>query len=130
MDAVIASEMPNRVCDRFAPGQVIYAIEWKGDVPDLVGGRIVQRFGDSVTVEEGDGRLLTRRRAIAVSSVFAEPGDAVDAELRWLRWFGPYDRICPSAESQRRIRRILGLEYLRDTLPCAHRFWSRMQPAA
>ncbi len=109
-------------------GDVVYAVEWDGDVPNLVGGRVVLRSQDAIVVEEADGRLFTSRRAIAANAAHGRPEDAVAAEMQWLKWFAPYDRLRPAEEAAGRMRRMSALEYLQRTLPCAYRFWTR--PAA
>ena len=112
----------------FELGQMAYALQWEGNFPVLVSGRIVARTESELVIEEADGRLFSSRRVIAREAAYADAAGPVQAEMQWLRWFAPYDRVDTSERAMARERRRSALRELNAVLPCSHRFWQSASP--
>lgn len=111
-------------------GEIVYSLQWEGDCPNLISGRVIRHLPAAVVIEEADGCLFSSRRFIPIHETHHDPGSAVNAEEQWLRWFAPYDRMSPSEQSAKRSRRLASLDYLKRILPCAAKYWHNMNPAA
>lgn len=93
-------------------GQLVYCVKWDGLLPRLMEGQIVGMDDRSLIVRGTDGLFLDALLTLPVKSVFRQALDAIGAEMQWLRWFLPHDRVGGGDAAARRIHQIAELEQL------------------
>jgi hypothetical protein len=107
---------------RFEVGQIVYCLEWQGDMPRIVTGEIVAMDGKALVLAEADGSLFNARRCAPQNAAYLEPREALHAEMEWMRWFAPYDGSRDSSAAIRRAKRSAALmELWKQTLPQARK---------
>lgn len=101
---------------RLEVGQVVYCVKWDGLLPRLMEGQIIGMDDRSLIVRGTDGMFLDALLTLPVKSVFRQALDAIGAEMQWLRWFLPHDRVGGRDATARRTQQITELEQLQVTM--------------
>ena len=101
---------------RLAVGQLVYCVKWEGIVPRLLEGQIVGMDDRSLILRGTDGLFLDALLTLPVKGVFTQALAAIRAEMQWLRWFLPHDRMAGGDAAQRRSQQIGELEHLETTV--------------
>lgn len=103
-----AAVMPRRL----GVGQLVYCVKWEGIAPHLLEGQIIGMDERSLIVRGTDGMFLDALLTLPVKAVFRQALDAIRAEMQWLRWFLPHDRMTGGDAADRRTQQIAELEQL------------------
>ena len=101
---------------RLEVGQLVYCVRWAGALPQVMEAQIIGMDDRSLIVRGTDGMFLDALLTLPVKSVFRQALDAIAAEMQWLRWFLPHDRVDGKDAAQRRTQQIAELEQLRATM--------------
>ncbi len=97
-------------------GQLVYCVKWDGVMPRVMEAQIVGMDERSLIVRGTDGLFLDALLTMPVAGVFRRAMDAVTAEMHWMRWFLPHDRVDGVDAAARRTQQIAELEQLRATM--------------
>lgn len=97
-------------------GQLVYCVKWEGALPRMLEGQIVGMDDRSLIVRGTDGMFLDELLTLPVKSVFRQALEAIGAEMQWLRWFLPHDRVGGGDAAARRTQQIAGLEQLQMSM--------------
>lgn len=101
---------------RLRMGQLVYCVKWDGVLPLLLEGQIIGMDDRSLIVRGTDGTFLDSLLTLPLKSVFRQALDAIGAEMQWLRWFLPHDRVGGGDAAARRTQQITELEHLQTTM--------------
>lgn len=101
---------------RLEVGQLVYCVKWEGVLPRMLEGQIIGMDDRSLIVRGTDGMFLDALLTLPVKSVFRQALDAIGAEMQWLRWFLPHERIGGGDAAARRTQQITELEQLQVTM--------------
>ncbi len=105
-----------RTVRRLAVGQLVYCVKWEGVLPRVMEGQVIGMDDRSLIVRGTDGLFLDALLTMPVAGVFRRAMDAIAAEMQWLRWFLPHDRVDGADAAARRAQQIAELEQLQMTM--------------
>ncbi len=97
-------------------GQLVYCVKWDGVSPRLLEGQIIGLDDRSLIVRGTDGVFLDALLTLPVKGVFRRALDAIRAEMQWLRWFLPHDRVSGDDAARRRSQQIAELGQLQAAM--------------
>ena len=116
-DRVVTCEALRTTTGRgLEPGQLVYCVKWEGVMPRVMEGQIIGMDDRSLIVRGTDGLFLDALLTLPAASVFRRAIDAIRAEMQWLQWFLPHDRVDGKEAAERRTQQIAELEQLRTTM--------------
>lgn len=97
---------------RLSAGQLVYCVKWNELTPHLLEGQIIGMDDRSLIVRGKDGMFLDALLTLPVKGVFRQALEAIKAEMQWLKWFLPHDRVSGGDAAERRTKQIAELEQL------------------